>query len=207
MAKRNNGDQQPPLPEIPQQQDILDQAIEEILGKENPAAYSIFTAIERIVRQFKLDIEACGLLFEAYLCGKKTLQQGKKIRNPQAWLRGSAYNIAREKSRKLRRVRAYSPEIMEVLFSEEGNTPMEKAILEEEMLAAVKAVQTLREEKPEIFDLIHQRVIEEKSWQEIQFTYANANPGKTISEATLRQRYSRGRKYLRSIFHRVTTVS
>ncbi|MEL6384720.1 MAG: sigma-70 family RNA polymerase sigma factor [Cyanobacteria bacterium J06626_18] len=207
MVKNNRGDQQPPLPELPQQQDVLDQAIEEILGKENPAAYSIFTAVERIVRQFKLDVEAHGLLFDAYLRGKKALQQGKEIQNPQAWLRGSAYNIAREKSRKQKRVRSYSPEVIDVLFSDEGNLPLERAILEEEMLAAIKAMRTLQKEKPDTFNLIHQRVVEEKSWQEIQSNYANTNQGKTISESALRQRYSRGRKHLRSIFHRVTTVN
>ena len=189
MFKNNHGDQQPSLPEIPQQQDILDQAIEEILSKENPAAYSILTAIERIVRQFNLDMEAHGLLFDAYLCGKKALQQGKEIRNPQAWLRGSAYNLAREKSRKLRRLRNYAPDILDVLFSDERNTPMERAILEEEMLFAFKAMQTLREEKPEIFDLIYQRVVEEKSWQEIQSAYVGTNKGEVVSEETLRREH------------------
>ncbi|MEO0985861.1 MAG: sigma-70 family RNA polymerase sigma factor [Cyanobacteria bacterium J06639_14] len=194
------------MPEFPRGQDVLDQAIEEILGKENPAAYSIFTAAERMVRQFNLDVEAYGLLFDAYLCGKKALQQGKEIRHPQAWLRGTAYNIAREKSRKLKRIHSYSPDIIDALFSDERDSPTEKAILEEEMAVAIKAMQTLREEKPHIFELIHQRVIEEKSWQEIQLSYAVTHQGETISETTLRQRYSRGRKYLRSIFHRVTTI-
>lgn len=202
MFQNNQGGQEPLFPKFPQRQDPLDQAIEEILGKENPAAYSVFTAAERMVRQFKLDMEAYGLLFEAYLCGKKALQQGKEIRNPHAWLRGAAYNVAREKSRKRRRVHSYSPDIIDVIFPDEGDGPLDIAILEEEIATVIKAMRALREEKPEIFDLIHQRLIEERSWQEIQAIHAENHGGEVISETTLRQRYSRGRKYLRSLFHR-----
>ena len=202
MFQNNQRGQEPLLPKFPQRQDILDQAIEEILGKENPAAYSVFTAAERIIRQFSLDMEAHGLLFEAYLCGKKALQQGKKIRNPHAWLKGTAYNIAREKSRKRKRTYSYAPDILDVILPDERDSPLDKAILEEEIATVLKAMAILQEEKPEIFSLIYQRLIEEKSWQEIQSAYADNPGGETLSETTLRQRYSRGRKYLRSLFHR-----
>jgi DNA-directed RNA polymerase specialized sigma24 family protein len=53
------------------------------------------------------------------------------------------------------------------------------------------------------FYLIHQRVVEGLSWQEIQAQYGADYGGAEIPEATLRQRYSRGRKKLRKIFHTV----
>lgn len=199
---RPSGNSEPSFPRFLPHQDALDQAIEEILGKENPTAYSVFTAVERIIRQFKLDMEAHALLFEAYLRGKKTLHSGTAIRNPQAWLRGTAYNIAREKSRKRQRSLAYSPDLIEALIPCDADGPLDKAILEEEIQAAFKAAKRLQSEKPDIFLLIHQRVVEELSWQEIQANYAKS--GETISEATLRQRFSRGRKYLRLIFHEVS---
>ncbi|MDB9524511.1 sigma-70 family RNA polymerase sigma factor [Oscillatoria sp. CS-180] len=202
----SNDDREHRLPGFEEEQDCFDQAIESILGKENPAAYSVFTAIKRTIRQFKLDVEPHGLLFDAYLHGKKALQQGKEIRNPKAWLKGTAYNLAREKHRKRKKTYAYAPELMEVMFSDEDDSPMERAILEEEILAVFQAVHQLQEEKPDIYRLIHQRVVEELSWQEIQSIYTRENGGQDISEATLRQRFSRGRKYLRSIFHRVMTV-
>ena len=96
----SHGDREPPYPEFVEPQDCFDQALEAILSPDNPAAYYVFTAMERIVRQFKLEIEAHGLLFDAYLCGKKALQQGKVIHYPQAWLKGTAFNLAREKYRK-----------------------------------------------------------------------------------------------------------
>lgn len=191
------------LPRFVDKEDCFDQAIEEILGKQNPSAYSVLTAVERIVRQFKLDIEAHGLLFDAYLRGKKALQQGKEIRNPQAWLKGTAYNLAREKFRKGKKTHAYSPDIIDALFHDESDSPMDVAILEEEIMAIYAAVGRLRQEKPEIFELIHQRVVEGLSWQEIKTIYEKEHEGETITEVTLRQRFSRGRKYLRSIFHEV----
>lgn len=194
------------LPKFIEEQDCFDRAIEAILGKNNPAAYSVFTAIERTVRQFKLDVEAHGLLFDAYLCGKKALQQGKEIRNPQAWLKGTAFNLAREKYRKRKKSHAYAPELMDSLFAYEGDGPVDRAILQEEILAAFQAARRLQKESPKTYWLIHQRVVEGRSWKEIRTCYAQKNGGEEISEETLRQRFSRGRKYLRSIFHEVMTV-
>lgn len=202
--ENSKGDREPPFPQFVEEQDCFDQALEEILGRQNPAAYSVFTAMERIVRQFKLDIEAYGLLFDAYLCGKKALQQGKIIHNPTAWLKGTAYNLAREKYRKRKRTHAYAPELMDVLFSEEMDSPMDSAILEEEIVAVIHAVNKLREERPEDFMLIHQRIVEGLSWKEIQALYVTDENGSSVTEVALRQRFSRGRKSLRSIFHQVT---
>ena len=197
----SHGDREPPFPEFVEPQDCFDQALEAILSPDNPAAYSVFTAMERIVRQFKLDIEAHGLLFDAYLCGKKALQQGKVIHNPQAWLKGTAFNLAREKYRKRKKTCAYAPELMDALFPDEGDGPMDYAILEEELQAVVRAVCQLQTENPEVFQLIHQKVVEELSWREIQARYAQETGQDEVNETALRQRFSRGRRYLRTIFH------
>jgi DNA-directed RNA polymerase specialized sigma24 family protein len=203
-SRNPEGNHEPSFPRFLPQADTLDQAVEEILGKNNPSAYSILTAMKRIVRQFNLDIEAHGLLFDAYLCGKKALQQGKEIHNPKAWLKGTAYNLAREKSRKRKKVNSCSPDFIDSFFPYEGDGPVDSAVLEEEISAVFKAAQRLQAEKPDVFMLIHQRVVEEMSWQEIKAEHAKKNNGQTISEATLRKRFSRGRKYLRSIFHEAT---
>ena len=163
-----HGDREPPFPEFVEPQDCFDQALEEILGPDNPTAYSVFTAMERMVRQFNLDVEAHGLLFDAYLCGKKALQQGKVIRNPKAWLKGAAFNLAREKHRKRRKTCAYAPNLMDAMFADEGDSPMDYAILDEELRAVVRAVCRLQIEHPDVFHLIHQKVVEGLSWREIQ---------------------------------------
>ncbi|MEM1292562.1 MAG: RNA polymerase sigma factor [Cyanobacteria bacterium P01_H01_bin.162] len=201
-----HGDREPPFPEFVDPQDCFDEALEEILGPDNPTAYSVFTAMERIVRQFKLDTEAHGLLFDAYLRGKKALQQGKTIHNPKAWLKGTAFNLAREKYRKRQKICTYAPDLMDALFADEGDSPMDYAILDEELRAVVRAVCHLQIEHPDVFQLIHQKVVEGLSWREIQERYVQESGRDDISEAALRQRFSRGRRYLRKIFHEVMTA-
>ncbi|MGD1928761.1 MAG: RNA polymerase sigma factor [Leptolyngbyaceae cyanobacterium] len=201
-----HGDREPPFPEFVDPQDCFDEALEEILGPDNPTAYSVFTAMERMVRQFNLDVEAHGLLFDAYLCGKKALQQGKVIRNPKAWLKGTAFNLAREKHRKRRKTCAYAPNLMDAMFADEGDSPMDYAILDEELRAVVRAVCRLQIEHPDVFHLIHQKVVEGLSWREIQERYVQESGRDDINEAALRQRFSRGRRYLRKIFHEVMTA-
>lgn len=200
------GDREPPFPSPPEQPDCFDEVIAQVLGKDHSSAYSMITAMERIIQQYKLvDMEAHGLLFEAYLRGKQALKQGKTIHHPQAWLKGTARNLAREKSRKARKTVAYPPELMDVLFpADEGNGMIDNAILEEEIQAVFEATQKLQQEHPEIFHLIHLRVVEGLSWQHIKQIYGQDKPGEDITEAALRKRFSRGRKYLRSIFHEVT---
>lgn len=201
--RSSSGDREPPSSNFARPQDCFDQAIAEILSKDSSSAYSIISAIERTIRQFKLNTEAHGLLFDAYLCGKKALSQGKEIRNPMAWLKGTAYNLAREQSRKGRKTHAFAPDLIDMIFPDEGDNPLDYAILEEEIAAVIQAVAQLRAEKPETFLLIHQRVVEGLSWQEIVGLHNQDHLAAEVTEEALRQRFSRGRKYLRSIFHEV----
>jgi DNA-directed RNA polymerase specialized sigma24 family protein len=85
-------------------EDVLDLAIEEVLGNRNPYAYSVLSAIKRSLRQFRLSsrIEAYEILHEAYLRGKSLIRSGQTIRNPHAWLKATAFNIVREKYRSLK---------------------------------------------------------------------------------------------------------
>lgn len=204
--KNSKGDREPPLETWTASADSLDRAIEEILGHKNPGAYSIFTAIERFIRQFKLspDVEAHGLLSEAYLCGKKAIAAGQPIHNPHAWLKGTAYNLAREKARK-QRPYAIAPEIVAAIEPDRGVSPEVQAMLNEQMDALYHALRTLWKEDREVVELLYQRCVEGKSWREISSSYAQPAIAAKVSEVTLRQRLSRGRKRLRSIFHRVTT--
>jgi hypothetical protein len=59
-------------------QDGLDQALSDILGKDNPRAVPILNAIQRTLHQYHLEeqYEAYEILHEAYLRGKKKLQTG-----------------------------------------------------------------------------------------------------------------------------------
>ncbi len=194
-----------PHPHDSPPKDCLDQAIEEILSNESPAAYSVITAIARTIRQFNLNLEVHALLFDAYLRGKETLKH-QEIRVPKAWLKGTAYNLAREEFRRRRRLHDYAPELIDAVFADHGDGPLEGAILQAETAAVLQAMTRLKTEKPDIFELIHLRVVERLAWQDIQIAYEQAHPGESVTEDALRKRYSRGRKYLRSIFHEVMPV-
>jgi len=184
-------------------QDVLDHALDEILGKGNPYSYSVLTALERSLRQHRLSplIEAYEILNEAYLRGKKQLQAGLTIYNPHAWLKYTGFNVIRERRRK-QRARATDPGIVAALVSDQRPTPVQNSILEAEIEALHQAMEQLRDEEPEAAELLYLRTVEGWSWRQIRqwlLTQGREAP----HEATLRQRGSRAKKRLRSIFHQV----
>lgn len=188
-------------------QDILDYAIEEILGNNNPYSYSVLTSIRFRLQQFKLTarIEAHEVLCEAYLRGKKYLQSGQQISNPHAWLKKTAFNIVRERSRRLRD-HPTEPGILCDLVRDQREGPLSQQALREEIEAVIQALHTLRDEEPEAAELLYLRTIEKWSWQQIRQWLIDQ--GRTApNEATLRQRGARAKKRLRRIFHTVTTSS
>jgi DNA-directed RNA polymerase specialized sigma24 family protein len=198
------GDQDPYGSHFCNEHKILDAAIEDILIGRTPAAYSVITGIRRQILQFRLEgVEAYGILFEAYLRGKKAINQGKKLKNPRAWIRGTARFIIREKSRKQRYNVAFDPSTMDALVMDNHLIPIDRAILEEQVTLLYKALYILRERHLDIYRLLHLRLIDNMSWKEIQRWHVKVKR-EQIAEATLRQRYSRGRRLLRRIFHEVS---
>jgi predicted RNA polymerase sigma factor len=184
-------------------EDILDIAVEDILGKNNPSAYFTLTAIERSLRQFHLTsgIEASEVLAEAYLRGKKLLWSGQTINNPHAWLKKTAFNIIRERSRQLQK---HSSEPYDE--SNISEDPMINLVEIQEIkgdLADLRlAIKLLAEEEPEGAKLLHLKIIQGLSWQEIHDILLRENKEVT-NLATLRQRASRAKKRLRHLFHSV----
>ena len=185
-------------------QDVMDYALEEILTKRNPYAYSTLTAIQRTLRQYQLSprIEAYEVLNEAYLRGKKYLQTGKDIRNPHAWLKATAFRVVCERRRKLV-AGLLEPHLIDALEPDEGMNPLQRQILEEDYSTLNQALHQLREEEPEATYLLYLRTLEEWSWAEIRARLLAIHQ-QAPSEATLRQRGSRAKKRLRQIFIEMT---
>lgn len=194
---------QPPLLPSGLVEDVLDLAIEEILGRDNPYSYSMLTAIERFLRQFRLSsrVEAYEVLAEAYLRGKKLMQTGQVIENPHAWLRSTSFNIVRERSRKLKH-QPIDPHLVASLVSDAQENPISLQILREDIDALRLALQRLKAEEPEGAELLYLRTVEEWSWQQIREWLIQQNR-EAPNEVTLRQRASRAKKRLRRIFHTV----
>lgn len=192
---------------LPPNRDIFDQALEEILDKDSAIAYSIVTAVKRMINRFHLTgVEPHELLIRAYLRGKDALKAGKQIHNAHAWLRSTVYNIVREDSKRRRKTCAHDPSWIENTCGDTREDPQTLAIEEEiaaQYVALYQSLQRLKLEEPQVFFLIEERHVGSKSWQEIELSYATASGEVGVSQAALRQRYSRGLKRLRKFFHEV----
>lgn len=198
-------DYQPQLPSQPPPEDVLDFALEEILGRGNPYSYSVLTTIERMLRQFRLStrVDACDVLIEAYLRGKKQTQAGVRIENPHAWLKGTCFHIIRERKRKLKD-HPTDPQILDCLVeSSMEDCDVDRQAIADDIDSLHKAMKQLRREEPEGANLLYLRLAEGLSWREIRDRLVDEQGETTPSEVTLRQRASRAKKVLRQIFHSV----
>ncbi|MBE9112859.1 sigma-70 family RNA polymerase sigma factor [Nodosilinea sp. LEGE 07298] len=188
------------LPADAPAQDVFDQALSDILGKDNPHAYPILSAIQRTLRQYHLNTqyEAHEILHEAYLRGKKKLQAGEVIRNPYAWLKATAFHVIYERKRK-HRASATDPQVMEAALPDPRLNLMQQQVITEELDLLYQALQLLHQEDPEATCLLYLRTVRDWSWAKIsQWLIAEGHPAAT--EAALRQRASRARRRLRDIF-------
>ncbi|WP_035986214.1 RNA polymerase sigma factor [Leptolyngbya sp. KIOST-1] len=180
--------------------DVFDQALSEILGRDNPHAYPILSAIQRTLKQYHLETqyEAYEILHEAYLRGKKKLQAGEVIRNPHAWLKATAFNVIYERKRK-HRESATDPQVMEAVLPDPRLTLMQQQVFVEELDLLYQALDLLNQEDPEATCLLYLRTVRDWSWARIsQWLVADGQPAAT--EAALRQRASRAKRRLRDIF-------
>ena len=188
------------LPADAPAQDVFDQALNEILGKDNPHAYPILSAIQRTLRQYRLEtqFEAHEILHEAYLRGKKKLQAGEVVRNPDAWLKATAFNVIYERKRK-HRASATDPQVIEAVLPDPRLNLMQQQVITEELDLLYQALHLLNQEDPEGTCLLYLRTVQGWSWSQIsQWLIAQGRP--VATEAALRQRASRAKRRLRTIF-------
>ncbi|PZV19862.1 MAG: hypothetical protein DCF21_06505 [Leptolyngbya sp.] len=180
-------------------QDVFDQVLSEILGKDNPHAAPILSAIQRTLKQYHLtdQYEAYEILHEAYLRGKKKLQTGEVIRSPYAWLRSTAFHVIYERKRK-HRSSATDPQVMEAVLPDNRLNLMQQQVLIEELDLLYDAMAMLHQEDPEGTCLLYLRTVQNWSWSQIsQWLAAEGQP--LASETALRQRASRAKRRLQDI--------
>ena len=184
--------------------DTLDLALAEILGGKNSYAFSAFAVIRRHLHSFHLEhlFDPNEILFEAYIRGKEVQRRGELITNPHAWLKSTAFNIIREKSRKARQRVIVSYEEEEHSSEVESQSELlEKIDLSHELKLLYKALREFDKENPETAQLLIWRTIEQLSWDEIENRLRGINPDNVPNPATLRQRVARGKKRVRHILH------
>lgn len=203
----SSGFQAPNLPTESPVQDIFDQALTEILGKDNPQAVSLLSSVQRTLRQYRLTthFEACEILHEAYLRGKKKLQSGETIHNVYAWLKVTAFHVIYERRRKYR-AGTTEPHILEATILDDRINLLQQLIAVEEIDIFYQALGTLHREDPETTCLLYLKMIQEWSWSQIRdwlISQGQVPP----SEATLRQRASRAKRRLRDILVMLMALS
>jgi DNA-directed RNA polymerase specialized sigma24 family protein len=181
-------------------QDIFDQALIEILGRSNPQAYSIISAIQRILKQYRLSAhtEAYEVLHEAYLRGKKKIQAGEEIYNAHAWLKATAFHVISERKRK-NRAGLTEPSILEAIVLDERQNLLQQQILKEELELLHQALAMLQAEDPETTQMLYLKIVENWSWSSIHGWLSHQGQ-EVASETALRQRASRAKKRLRELF-------
>ncbi|MGD1854197.1 MAG: RNA polymerase sigma factor [Leptolyngbyaceae cyanobacterium] len=183
--------------------DVLDLALSEILGSNNSYAYSTLATVRRYLYQFRLmhQFEPYEILFEAYLRGKARQRTGEVIRNPHAWLKRTAFNVVREKSRQAQRQAAQSYEEIEYRISAEPEYALEAIDLRHEIELLYKALRALSREDDHTAQLLVWRTIERLSWEQITDRLAAQGETELPTQATLRKRVSRAKKRMRHIMH------
>jgi DNA-directed RNA polymerase specialized sigma24 family protein len=184
----------------------LDKAMQEILGKRNPYAYTVFTFIQRLLYQYHLHarMEPYDVLHEAYQRGVRYQQTGQTIHNPMAWLKYTSLNIVREHGRSNRGVLT-DPKILSEMISA-GNQPMEQLLWLEELQGLRETVAAFAKEEPEAFKLLCMRTLDKLSWREIadDLSQGDRHP---VSDVALRQQLSRAKRKFRELFHRLEQLT
>lgn len=175
-----------------------------LLDRDNPDARSIWTFVERTIRQYGLHTygtNADEILSETYSRGIRCIvEQGKPIDNPLGWIRLTAYNVIREMSRTRRRCVSYES-IVAVEFSLVSPGAMDSLVEQEEIDEDIQALQdALKQLAPKDREVLQWRHISGLSWWEVGERLAD-NGEKGLSEATLRQQGYRALVRLRKLFH------
>ncbi|MEP0914045.1 hypothetical protein NDI45_24350 [Leptolyngbya sp. GB1-A1] len=182
--------------------DVLDLAIHDILAPNSPYAYSTLTFIQRILHQFKLTsrLEASDILADAYLRGKKFLQQGGEIQHAHAWLKRTAYNIIREQSRLLSPQYLVQPDSVEIFCRIIDESWQTSEVLSDRLTMLWRAFEVFQATDPEGAELIDLKCLQGLPWSEVRQQLIEQ--GRDVPDVTaLRQRGSRIKKTLRRIYH------
>jgi DNA-directed RNA polymerase specialized sigma24 family protein len=190
-------------------EEALDAAVIEIVGKNNPHAYSTISFIHRSLMQFNLasQFEPHEILNDAYVRGKNFIRSGGIIRNPHSWLKSTSLNIIRENSRKQKREQLIDPELVELIPSLRviEDSVVSQEDIDKKWKALLSSLKILSRTDPEGARLLRLRA-KGLSWKEIQQQLVKEDGG-TPNESTLRQKASRAKKILRKIYHSTTSDS
>ncbi|MGB5963593.1 MAG: hypothetical protein WBG73_23350 [Coleofasciculaceae cyanobacterium] len=184
-------------------EDSLNAAVIEVLGKDNPHAYSTILFIQRCLIQFNLSsqYEAHEILNDAYVRGRAFLHSGGIIRNIHSWLKSTSFNIIRENSRRQKREPLIDPEVVELIpcLRSLGDSVISTEEIDNKWKALMNSLTALSHTDPEGTRLLRLKA-QGLSWKEIHQQLVKED-GEAPNESTLRQKGCRATKILRKIYH------
>jgi RNA polymerase sigma factor (sigma-70 family) len=147
----------------------FDEEISHLFKEFSTTGLSTFNFVNRMLRQFRLNGEhsAESILTEAYVRGIASIEKGRQIKHPTAWIRSAALLVIRELSRE--RQRAASRSYAERASLLESALPIIDNLEEIEQLTAQikllkKALKKLPENDAKLLEL---RYILGLSWTRI----------------------------------------
>jgi RNA polymerase sigma factor (sigma-70 family) len=180
----------------------LNLEFETLLETNNPEFRSIFFFIRRSLKQFRLDnyYNVIDVLTETYIRAINYVEnQQEDIKNLQAWIRVTAYNVVREFSREQQRYQSLDKYRETQHSLELAKIPNSLAIendIEPKIIILQSALQNLEDDERKIIEM---RFLEGLSWSEIA-KRLESEEGKVINIAALRKRGSRSLQRLRQIY-------
>lgn len=167
-----------------------------LLNSGSPSGISMLAFINRSLRQFNLNdsYTAEEILSDAFIRGVESIESGKTIDSSLAWMRATAFNIIRERSRTQKR-------ILQLEESWLGDLQNQTIDIDEQLIYQCEWVEVaFAMLSPEEKKLLMLKIWQNLSFREIAQWY-HSQGFVDITEATLRKRKERTIKRLRKIYH------
>jgi RNA polymerase sigma factor (sigma-70 family) len=174
----------------------LDEIFASLYKAKSPDSSALFSYIQRLLVQFRLKnaYEVKDIVVEIYARGIKSIEQGKVIENPQAWIKRVALNVIREFRRAADKVQYNALDDQSPLIASENNM-LSDLVYEDDLAIIRQAFNALSEQDKTILYL---RIVEGLSWQEINLRLSYGDS--SLSENYLRQKGFRALRRLRAVY-------
>lgn len=171
--------------------------IESILYEESSTFISLISNISGNLKKYKIDglYSPCQIFNEAYVRAHRRIhEEGYIINKPVPWMRATAFNIIREKSRQAKSSLPFIEDRYHNSYSPSFHDLSRE--VDSELMKLKLAFQLLAEEDQEILNL---RIVDELSWKEIHKEFLLR--GFNGTESALRKRKERALKRFRNKYH------
>lgn len=163
---------------------------------EEGSTVSVWISVRKKLRQFNLSesYSESHVLSESYCRGIATIEKGKLIPNPIAWMRLTSYNYIWELSRDQKKTSELDEERHASAFVTDND---DDADLRGQQLKIAKAA--LKRLKPSHQEIISLSILKGLSFRDIQLALQQKS-GKAITEVALRKQKERAVKCLRDAY-------